>query len=300
MCVVVGKYFPKYGWVAIKNRDRNYIPEISFKKKIVDGTEILYFWDDITQYCEGLNSHGIGVLSASLMVLDDEKEIETRAKRPSKDGIKIKKALTFSNVKDVAKSLIEQKLTGHTLIFDQETMYVLEGSWKPGRYKHGDYDYVIKNLPKDQHVARTNHGIWISTAGYQRKEGDKAQTLSRISSESRKLIADHVANRAEDPQDILDGLTLDFTHNGQLNALRTSTEKKKMRTTSQIMIIPKEKTMYVRPVQSHISFNFWKLNHPAQQTWIEILSNRILYMNLKDQEENNDPPFDSSLHHISL
>lgn len=298
MCVVVGKYFPKYGWVAIKNRDRNYIPEISFKKKIIDDLEILYFWDDITQYCEGLNSHGIGVLSASLMVLDDEKEIETRASRPSKDGIKIKKSLTHSDVKSVAKSLIEQKLTGHTLIFDQETMYVLEGAWKPGRYKHGDYDYVIKKLPKDQFVARTNHGIWLPNAGYQRKDDDEAQTLSCISSESRKLIADYVTDKAEDPNDILDGLAINYTHNNQLNALRTTTEKKKMRTTSQIMIIPKEKTMFVRPVQSHITFNFWKLNNPSQKTWIEILSNRTLYTNFND--EPGKPPFDSSLHHIAI
>ena len=63
MCIVIGKYFPEHGWVGIKNRDRNYIPEISFKKKLTEGVEILYFWDDITQYCEGLNSSGVGVLS---------------------------------------------------------------------------------------------------------------------------------------------------------------------------------------------------------------------------------------------
>ena len=70
-----------------------------------------------------------------------------------------------------------------------------------------------------------------------------------------------------------------------------------MRTTSQILIIPKEKTMYVRPVQSHMSFNFWELNHPKQQTWVEILSNRVLYMNLKDVDIENDPPFDHTLNH---
>lgn len=91
MCIVIGKYFEEYGWVAVKNRDRNYIPEISFRKKMHDGVEILYFWDDITQYCEGLNSSGIGILSASLMVQNDEKEIEKRSKGPSPDGKRIKK-----------------------------------------------------------------------------------------------------------------------------------------------------------------------------------------------------------------
>ena len=297
MCIVLGKYFDDIGWVAVKNRDRNYIPEISFKKLQKNGTEILYFWDNVTQYCEGLNSHGIGVLSASLQVSDDEKEIEVRSKTPSKDGAKIKKSLVFSTVKEVAKSLIKSKLTGNTLIFDQDTMYLLEGAWTPGRYKHGDYDYVIKKIDKSETVVRTNHGVWLPNAGYQRSSSDDNSTLSRISSECRKLLAEFVVDRASTPNEILDYLTYDFTGDGQLNALRTSTEKKKMRTTSQILIVPKENTMVVRPVQSNMSFNFWALNHPDQQTWVELLSNRVLYKNLKDSNPDNDPPFDFKLKH---
>ena len=76
MCIVIGKYFKEFGWVAFKNRDRNYVPSISFSTEIKDDIEILRFVDDITKYTEGFNSHGIGILSASLMVHTDEKEIE--------------------------------------------------------------------------------------------------------------------------------------------------------------------------------------------------------------------------------
>lgn len=297
MCIIIGKYFEKHGWVAVKNRDRNYIPDISFKKKITKGVEILYFWDDITQYCEGMNSAGVGVLSASLMVLDDEKEIEVRTKTPSKDGSKIKKALEQSSVKAVARSLIEQKLTGNTLIFNADAMFLLEGAWIKGGYKNEEFEYKIKQIAKDETVVRTNHGVLLARAGYQRTPTDEAQTLSRISSESRKLIAEIVVMQAKDPEDIIDGLTKNFTDDGQMNALRTSTEKKKMRTTSQIMIIPREKTMYVRPVQSNMQFNFWELNRPSQQTWVEILSNRVLYANLKNLDPGDDPPFDYKLTH---
>lgn len=292
MCIVIGKHFPDYGWVAIKNRDRNYIPEISFKRKTADGVEILLFWDDITQYCEGFNSAGVGILSASLMVFDDEKEITTRAKTPSKDGKKIKKALQYTNVKAAVMSLIKQKLPGNTLVFDQDHMILLEGAWElNGGYAAGDYQYKVREIPKDQIVVRTNHGILLPWAGYQRKPDNDAATMSRISSESRRLIAEKIASKAEFPEEILDQLTKDFTHNGQLNALRTTSSRKKMRTTSQNMIIPKEKTMFVRPVQSHMSFNFWELNNPKQQTWVEILSNRILYAHLKDAPLHDDPPF---------
>ena len=296
MCIVIGKYFKNKGWVAFKNRDRNYIPEITFKKKLVNGVEILYFFDTVTSYLEGLNSAGIGVLSASLMVMDDEKEIEVRSKTPSKDGIKIKKALEHASITEVAKSLIELKLTGNTLIFNKDTMYLLEGAWEKGGYKKEKFLHVIKEIPKNETVVRTNHGVWLSHAGYQRGVDD-SQTQSRISSESRKLIAEIVTHVSQSPIELIDGLTKDFTGNGQMNALRTSTKVKMMRTTSQIMIIPKEQTMFVRPVQSNLQFNFWELNHPAQQTWVELLSNRVLYANLKNADPTDDPPFDYHLLH---
>ena len=48
MCVVIAKYFSGTGWVGVKNRDRNYVPDLSFHKKQNKNTEILMFHDDIT------------------------------------------------------------------------------------------------------------------------------------------------------------------------------------------------------------------------------------------------------------
>jgi hypothetical protein len=293
MCVVAAKYFLDKGWVGVKNRDRNYVPEISFKRINSNGTEIMLFWDDITQYCEGFNSGGVCILSASLMVLDDEKEITIRSSKPSKDGIKIKKALSYPNVKAAAMSLIKQKLTGNTLIFDRDTCYLLEGAWKPGGYADKDYEHKIVEVPKDRFVVRTNHGVFLDWAGYQRDPEDEAQTASRVSSESRRAIADKIVDKAKEPQDIIDGMAGTYVDNPQLNVLRTSHKKKMMRTTSQIMIIPEEKTFFIRPVQSHMTFNFWELNHPKHDLWVEILSNRVLWQHQKEQGE---PPFPKMNH----
>ena len=287
MCVVAAKYFEGKGWVGVKNRDRNYIPEISFKRIKLKGTEIMLFWDDITQYSEGFNSGGVAILSASLMVMDDEKEITKRSKSPSKDGLKIKRALAYPNVKAAAMSLIKQKLTGNTIIFDRDTCYLLEGAWKPGGYKNKDYEYKIVEVPKNRFVVRTNHGVLLEWAGYQRGVDDN-QTASRISSESRRAIADMVAAKAETPEDIIDGIARTYVDNPQLNVLRTADDKKQMRTTSQILIIPEEKTFFIRPVQSNMKFNFWELNKPDNDLWVEILSNRVLYKNYK---EHGEPPF---------
>lgn len=63
------------------------------------------------------------------------------------------------------------------------------------------------------------------------------------------------------------------------------------------MIIPREYTMFVRPVQSNMNFNFWDLNSPKQKTWVEILSNRILYKNLRNDNPDDDLPFIGKLTH---
>jgi hypothetical protein len=76
--------------------------------------------------------------------------------------------------------------------------------------------------------------------------------------------------------------------NPQLNVMRTSTERKKMRTTAQEMVIPWENTLFVRPVASHMTFDFWKLNQADADTWVEILSNRALYKDIRPEQE---PPF---------
>ena len=283
MCIIACKYFDGIGFVSVKNRDRNYIPEISFKDTTNNGVEILLFWDNITRYCEGMNSGGVCILSASLAVSDDEKEIVKRSKVPSKDGIKIKKALRYPNVKAATMSLIKQKLPGNTLVFDKDTCYLIEGCWRPGGYKSKDYAYKVREVPRDEIIVRTNHGVWLDWAGYQRVSDNENETRSRISSESRKLIAEYVVAGAKTPDEMIDGLAKTYIDNPQLNCLRTADNKKMMRTTSQIMMIPSQDTMFIRPVQSNIEFNFWRMNTPKNKLWIEILGNRILYTHKKEQ-----------------
>ena len=117
MCVVIAKYFKDTGWVAVKNRDRNYTPEISFNRvEDASGIERLLFEDDVTKYMEGINSNGVGILSASLMVQNDEKEITKSAKEKSPDGVRIKRALEQGNAFDAARAAAEYELSGNSII----------------------------------------------------------------------------------------------------------------------------------------------------------------------------------------
>lgn len=276
MCILVAKYFPEVGWVGAKNRDRNYMPDLSFAREDTKGRERLLYRDRVTQYREGINDEGVCILSASLLVIDDEKEVEKPNKSHSGDGDRISRALQFPTVTEAVKSLIKDKLTGNTIIFDRNKLTLLEAcnrEWEDGKE---EYVFSVKNIPHSETVARTNHGIDLPWAGYQ-ATGAENEKLSRKSSESRLKIAQRVVEKAKTPLSLINLLCGRYVEDPQMNALRTTTDRKKMRTTAQILLMPAEKTMYVRPIQSNINYNFWKMDDPEADTWVEILSNRPLW-----------------------
>jgi hypothetical protein len=216
-------------------------------------------------------------------VYDDESEVEAGTTESSPDGKIIAEALLQHSVVDAVKILIKHKLGGCTIVFDRDELYLIEASdWDGAR----PFEYIVKKIPNTETVARTNHGIWLPNSGYQRKDNNRSETMSRISSESRLALAEAVVATAEEPEDLVDGMCQVYLKNPQLNIMRTSTEQKKMRTTSQQLCVPQEKTLYCRPVSSHLQFDFWGLNQPNTDVWVEILSNRALWQNTQ-----GDPPF---------
>ncbi len=202
MCVIVAKYFPGIGWAGAKNRDRNYTPVLDFVEDTKDGVSRMMMHDQITGYKEGINSHGISILNTSLDVYDDEQEIDAGTADVSPDGTLIAKALATDNIVDAVKTLVKGKLVGCTIVFDQTHLYLIEASDRDGTVP---YKYKVKQIPKTQTVARTNHGIFLPWAGFQRDKND-SETASRISSESRLLQAELVVKHAETPEELVDGM----------------------------------------------------------------------------------------------
>jgi len=283
MCIIVAKYFPGIGWAGAKNRDRKYIPKLDFIESEENGVDRMMMHDQVTGYKEGINSHGISILNTSLDVLEDEPDVEAGTADSSPDGKLIAAALLQDNVLDAVKMLIKHKLVGCTIVFDQHELYLIEGSDQDGTQP---YKYKVKQIPRSETVTRTNHGIWMPWAGFQRDSGDKQQEMDRISSEARLAQAQRVVEYAEGPEDLVDGLCQVYTANPQLNIMRTNTGANKYRTTSQQLCVPREKTLYCRPVSSHLEFDFWRLNRPETRVWVEILSNRALWQNTR-----GEPPF---------
>ena len=282
MCIIVAKYFPGIGWVGAKNRDRTYVPTLDFIIDDVKGTERCMMHDQVTGYREGLNSHGVSILNTSLDVLDDEKEVEAGTVDSSPDGKYIAEALLHKDPLGAAKHLISRNLVGCTMVFDQNDLYLIEASDQDGTKP---YRYSLRKIPQDHTLARTNHGQWLEWSGFQRNPNNDNETKDRISSEARLVQAQAVVKQAKNPQDLVDGMCQVNINDPQLNIMRTSTDGKKMRTTSQQLCVPSERTLYCRPVSSNLQFDFWKLNKPERKVWIELLSNRELW----NRDRNNQP-----------
>jgi len=283
MCVLICKYFKNIGWVGVKNRDRGYIPTVTFRHLDKNDNEKLVLWDEDTNYSEGINEHGISVLSTSLMVKDDEnegrKKVQESPQNQSKDGPKIRKTLDGTTLEECLQIAIETKVNGHTAIYNRDKLILLESA----RDKNEEYDYKFKEIPITETIARTNHGIWLKDAGYQRDPDNIKHYLSRISSETRMLASKYVVDRAENPDEMMNGLICNFDKNEpQLNPMRIDDKKGHMFTTAQLMIIPKKKTLYYRPVRSHIDVDFSNINAPDSKTWFEILSPRLVWKFHKD------------------
>ena len=283
MCIIVAKYFPGTGWAGAKNRDRKYIPTLDFIEDTKDNVSRMMMHDSVTGYKEGINSQGLSILNTSLDIGDDEPDVDSGKTKTSPDGRAIAEALLQRDPQSAVKMLLKYRLVGCTIVFNRDTLYLIEASDRDGT---APYRYKVKEIPRNQTVARSNHGIFLPWASFQRKKNDPQQTRDRISSESRLLQAEMVVDTARKPEDLVDGMCKVYVRNPQLNIMRTSTEPNKFRTTCQLLCVPKERTLYCRPVSSNLKFDFWSLNRPKTNVWVEILSNRELWQNTR-----GNPPF---------
>lgn len=281
MCVVSAKYFNDVGWVLAKNRDRNYEPVIKMVQTKRGGVERLYLYDLQTGYSEGLNEHGISIISAAVAVKTDEKEggkktSKDKANGTSPDGVRIRRALLEKTVDKALKSLIDHKIPGNTFITDGKVCYLLESGYSPDDIERKNYRHEVVKCRKEETYVRTNHGILLPFLGYSKKIPD--QVKKRESSDSRLKIATAEAKKAKDPQELLNALGSTPEKNPQMNPIRLKkNDPADMLTTGQILIIPDHKTLTYRPTISEVELdNYNKINGVQSNTYFEIISNRQL------------------------
>jgi hypothetical protein len=252
-CTVAGVRLDD-GIVLAKNRDRGYEAEMEIVHEVVNDVEVLYWHDIDTDWSEGMNEYGIGIVNSSLMVNDDEKEgdkvkksrvekkFEDKKKKPrhASDGAKIRQALLEKNIIDCIKVLVTTKgdgtakvkgVTGQSIVSDGKEIYIIE---------HSSVDVpIIKKLKDDKKVVvRTNHGIYHKDLGYQ--DGFK-----KTSSHSRMELAKKNLQGAKTDEDVINILKKKYKKNPFLNPYRT-TNKHHMQTVGQIMMNCELKEVTIR------------------------------------------------------
>lgn len=232
---VITKLHVEDSTVLAKNRDRGYKAKIQVIHELINGIEVVYLRDTLTDWSEGMNEYGIGIVNASLQVEFDEKEGDLakrnldKGKSPqvSYDGLKIRTALSKKKLSEAVKSVIsfigEDKhdvgVKGQTIIANTKYAFVIEMTSK--------HLPVIKKIDKHEVVVRTNHGIDYPDTGY-------TSGVKRDSSISRMTIAlDHL-KKVKKKSEVLDVLNKQYTKDNFLNPYRRK-NKFHMETTSQVM-----------------------------------------------------------------
>jgi len=294
MCVVAVKYMDGYGWIGAKNRDRNYKTDVVITQSNRHKVQRLYIDDKLSRWSEGVNEHGLAIISASFSVKSDEKEgdkiiLKRKNKRDSigyysPDGRAIRKALLAKTPKEALEILVELKLAGATYVFNENDCYILEGGFTVRKddatlENPREYKYVINKISKEEECScRTNHGVIIKELGYHKNPTDERLIKARESSEKRLEYARKFASvDIEEPGELIDQIAKCPKKDVFMTPTRTGNIKKgEMVTTGQLLIVPKERTLHYRPIYSSVSFDYNRLSGPESKTFFEIISSRKL------------------------
>lgn len=221
-CIIVSKEVGDK-FILAKNRDRAYKPKLEIVHELIDGVEVAYIHDMITDWSEGLNEFGIGIVNSALLVGHDEaeKKLVKKAGKPSKDGKKIRTALSQKTLKEAIKAALKTDggINGHTFVSSPKHMVSIE---KTSKHKP---DVKLHNVLHP--VVRTNHGHVFTDAGY--TEGEKY-----LSSKMRKISAEKTIEKVEDWTEIAQAMRKEyFPKESQLNMRR---QAKDMFTSSQTVM----------------------------------------------------------------
>lgn len=261
MCIIAAKYFKDKGWILAKNRDQDYVSNLSFRDEKDDKVgEILVMYDNDIDYQEGMNHEGLVIITTSLTPQLSE---ETN----KKDGDKIYKALHMSQ-KDAANYLIKEKMTGYIFLTTPEKLMLIEAAkMDDGK---GEYKAKLRVVPTNELVVRTNHGVEFPWAGFQYGI-TPTQDIWRKSSEMRKKYAEQAVAKADTPVEMLDALASKMDKDLQMNLFRIELKERQMRTIFQWALVPSEGIAYIRPIQVKMKL---KVSHDKLR--VQMVDNEII------------------------
>ena len=241
--------------ILAKNRDRGYKAQIEVVHELIEGVEVVYLRDKLTDWSEGINEFGIGIINASLQVDFDEKEGDLakanldkgKAPKVSHDGLKIRTALSKKKLSQAIQSVVsfvgednkDVGVKGQTIIANPKYAFVIELTSK--------HLPVIDRIDDESVTVRTNHGIEYPDTGY-------TKGVKRESSLSRMKIAEKELSKVTKPNEVLSTLSKEYTDDKFMNPYRRK-NKFNMETTSQVMYNLNDLEFHLKWDVDHSEFN---------------------------------------------
>jgi hypothetical protein len=230
------------GVILAKNRDRGYKAEMEVVHEIVNGVEIVYWRDIDTDWSEGLNEFGIGIVNSSLLVRQDEKQsdkvLKGKKTKFSHDGDKMRHALKEKTLRGVIKSIISYSgsdkkdvgVKGETMVGNSKNVYIIELTSKDSP--------VITKMGDEKVDVRTNHGIAHKVAGY-------THGIKKKSSHIRMNYAKKHLKDVTTDQEVIDRMKEQYDKNKFFNPYRLKNQYN-MSTVGQIMMNLNKKEVTIR------------------------------------------------------
>ncbi len=189
-CIIVGGCIEN-NFILAKNRDRKYIPVITLVRKLSKrGVEMVLMYDKRTQFVEGMNQFGIGIINSTLL---NEEDSRSRSGYNNRQGNIIHRALCAKTLDEAVGIVATHSggVEGHTLISDALRMFHVE-------LTHGKSAHIEQLDPTTGWDARTNHGVHFSDAGYMPRDGH-----IYMSSNYRKAMTEIELNQADSPKKVM-------------------------------------------------------------------------------------------------
>ena len=217
---------------------------------------MMYVHDERSDWAEGMNEYGIGIVAASLHVTPSR----LKKKFPNKHKTlhhhydkRVIKALSEKTLKSALDVVIGKNgnfssspsIVGMTMLANSRHGYVIEAT--------PIHEPVVEKTDNTKVTVRTNHGIHHEDVGH-------LEGIKRKSSISRMELAQKHLNDVKNPDAILDTMSKQWVSNKFLNLYRR-TNQYNVQTTSQIMLN-----------LSDLEFNFrWDKNHSTFEGYVNEL-----------------------------
>ena len=225
-------------FVAAKNRDRTYKPNISIIHHVEPDKEYILLLDKDTHYIEGYNVvTGLGILNSAV-----ENSADFGLNK-SPEGVYILKALVAAKgPKEAAHMLCREgnEVYGNTILINKDKAVLLE-------FVKDKEPIMIDVTKKSIPTVRTNHTDKIPGGGF-----DLDADQDYISSATRKAVGEVVFSSGKTVKDVLDGLNYKLF--GDHTVYDTNRNTTAYKTSSQMGIDPAQHEVYFRAIPGRCNF----------------------------------------------